>query len=235
MPAKPPADPALPPVIAMASTLKRPELAEAVAVYNGMIKRNDVLLFPDDLPADMVYAHLHGEVATEAGWQSAVKGETQAVEEKRDVMAEGKVAYAQLLKAVNNALPIGSVGRAEYFPAGNADHTPGELMVAMAAGYAKRAKPPVPKKYTLAGVQQLGADMVVAETSRDSSEAQRKGISASRKNAVRQTREIRKRLRGAVQTHYGADSTDMLFYGIPVKGPRKSPKKAKVVAIEPKG
>lgn len=207
-------------------------LVDALSAFNGLIKKQEFDLFPADLPAAAVADHLTQHIQAEQGWRAAGHSEKVAVDVKSGTAAEGKALYGKLSKIINGALPPGTAGRNDYYPAGNAEHTPGELLQAAVAGFAKNSHPKLPAGWTLAQAQKLAADVLAAESARSSSSTARRGLSNANKNLDRRTREIRKRLRLIIEGVHGADSPVMLDYGIPVQGPRKP--RAKKAAGESK-
>ncbi len=209
-----PTDPKTLLLIDAPKTLKNQKLIDAIMVHDALLAQGLIAVFPDDLSPDVVHAALMAHLTEIGELGTARTGVSLAVEVRRDALTRGAATYKRVLDLIDAGFPIGTTGRAGYFPTGNTDPSLGDLLIAAGKGIAAKGKPALPEGWTAQSIQDLGVEVQTALQVRDEQGRQREGHSKATAALEKRTLEIRRRLRKAVTAWFGATSSKLIAFGI---------------------
>lgn len=199
----------------------------AVALYNGLIRHDLHDLFPPDLSASVVHAHLAVQLDAERTQRSAGQAQHTARSAQASASRAAEEALPRLLALVNGTFPSGSPERSAFFPPGAARQSDRAQLRAIAAGMAKHPLPKLPPNLALARIETL-VQVLDAEASRlDESTQSAQAARTTQENLRVRTAEIRDRLTDVVIGYFGRYSPEVAQFGLTVRSKKRKPKSTK--------
>lgn len=220
--------------IVLPDNLRSGALYDAITAYDALLTNQLTSLFPANLTADAVHAHLTQHLAAWVALGSSRTDVSISVEARTDAIKRGTKVHAQLVLMVDGSFPPGTPGRADFFPKNETDPTLGDLLTAIGDGAEKR-KMPLPLGLTPVTLRALGAEVNASLANREKSGNVRKGRSKVAGALEKKTAEIRRRLRKIATGWYGLADAKLLEYGIQPRKPAggRPRKKGDAPAVAP--
>ncbi len=212
------------------------KVQHTVGMFNAMIHHDLLHLFPPNLTAAAVRKELMAAVAGDQARGKARGTYHISVEDRRAIEAEAAPVFTRVTSLIEGGMPIGTAGRANYFPVDNANPTEGDLLVSYGIGTAKHGWPRLPNGWTAEYLQGLGTRLNQAQDQTDSSAAGRSGQTKASQNLGRDLAKTRTRLRQLLVGWFGTTSAELLAFGLqprkPGPGRRAKAKSAAPMVVE---
>lgn len=225
-----PAAPAIEP-IPFTGAVHDKKLQHIVGMFNAMVQHGLVDLFPPNLPAAMVRAELAEAVKSDEARGKARGTYHISVEDRRVLEQEAAPVSARMGLLIEGGMPIGTPGRADYFPVENSNPTEGDLLISYGRGTQKHGWPRLPNGWTPAYVQDLGTRLNQAQDHTGASAAGRSGQSKASKSISRNVSKLRTRMRQLLEGWFGTASAELLKFGLQPRKPATGRRpKAKIAA-----
>lgn len=217
------------PLIDIPPSTDRRDLAfgRAAALYNGLIRRDLLDLFPVDLSAESVHAHLVAHRAAELSERTAGQAQHSARSAQANAVREATEALPRLLALVNGTYPSGSAQRAAFFPPGSARQSDRAQLHAVLTGLKQHPLPRLPPDLSVARIESL-VQVLDAEASRlDESTQTAQAARTAQENLRLRTAEIRDRLTDVVLGYFGRYNAEVAHFGLTVRAKKRKAKSAK--------
>lgn len=226
-----PTAPAIDPIPLTAAAHDK-KLQHTVGMFNAMIQHDVLHLFPANLSAAMVRTELADAVKSDEARGKARGTYHISVEDRRAVEAEAELVMARLRLLIEGGMPIGTPGRADFYPVENSNPTDGDVLISYGKGTQKHGWPRLPNGWTPNYVQDLGTRLNQAQDHAGASAAGRSGQTKASKSISRNVSKLRTRMRQLLEGWFGTASAELMKFGLqPRKPPTGRRPKAKGAAI----
>lgn len=210
-------------------------LQHAVGMFNAMVENGLLHLFPAVFPASAARAVLVQAIQADEARGQAHSAVTYSVEERRAIEDEAATVGSRVRSILDGGLPIGTPGRADYFPTETVNPSEGDLLISYGKGTKKNQWPTLPNQWTADYLIDLGTRWNKARAQADSSKEGRKGHARASKSVQRDVAALRTRMRQMLTGWFGVASTELLKFGLQPRkpSPGRRPRKDKTVARAP--
>lgn len=189
-------------------------LVRAVHLFNGMVTRKLTGLFPADLVASDVRAHLTAHAAAVEADRHANDDETSVASSNARARRDAAVALRRLHDTVDGMWPHGAAERADFFVRGAAPRGEADQLRAMIRGFKAHGTAALPPDLSLDDLKSLQRALSTGTTEVGRTRLEAEAARVQREHLETRTREIVERLTAVLRGYFGRTSPDLTAFGL---------------------